>query len=76
MTLFRSNPMAARRRGSAILRYALILASLVFLPVPASAQAASDPAKREALAMTNQEAWKIYEKYLSAWNTTSVEERL
>ncbi|HJV44000.1 nuclear transport factor 2 family protein, partial [Caulobacter sp.] len=44
--------------------------------VPASAQAASDPAKREALAMTNQEAWKIYEKYLSAWNTTSVEERL
>jgi len=26
--------------------------------------------------MTNQEAWKLYEKYLSAWNTTSTEERL
>lgn len=26
--------------------------------------------------MTNQQAWKLYEKYLSAWNTTSMPERL
>lgn len=26
--------------------------------------------------MNNQEAWKLYEKYISAWNTNSVEERL
>jgi hypothetical protein len=26
--------------------------------------------------MNNSEAWKIYEKYLSAWNTTSIDERL
>jgi hypothetical protein len=26
--------------------------------------------------MTNQEAWRLYEKYLGAWNTSSVEERL
>jgi len=26
--------------------------------------------------MNSSEAWKIYEKYLSAWNTTSIEERL
>lgn len=26
--------------------------------------------------MTNQEAWKLYEKYVSAWNTTSIEQRL
>jgi len=26
--------------------------------------------------MTNLEAWKIYERYISAWNTNSLEERL
>lgn len=26
--------------------------------------------------MTNHEAWKLYEQYLSAWNTTSIEQRL
>ena len=26
--------------------------------------------------MTNHEAWTLYEKYLSAWNTTSLEQRL
>ena len=26
--------------------------------------------------MTNLEAWKLYQKYLSAWNTTSIEQRL
>ena len=26
--------------------------------------------------MTNHEAWKLYEKYLGAWNTTSMEQRL
>lgn len=25
--------------------------------------------------MTNQEAWKLYEKYLDAWNTTDIERR-
>ena len=65
MTFSRSNPMAARRRSSAILRYAVILMSLVVLPIPVSAQAAPDPAKREGSVMTNQEAWNLYEKYLS-----------
>ncbi|MER8443381.1 nuclear transport factor 2 family protein [Mesorhizobium sp. M1066] len=78
MVFFRSNAMAARRRGSAILPYAVILTSLLALPVPASAQAASAPApaKKEGLVMTNQEAWTLYQKYISAWNTTSIEERL
>jgi hypothetical protein len=76
MTFSRSNPMAARRRSSAILRYAVILMSMVVLPIPVSAQAAPDPAKREGSVMTNQEAWNLYEKYLSAWNTNSIEERL
>lgn len=26
--------------------------------------------------MTNLEAWKIYETYISAWNTNSIEERM
>lgn len=76
MALTRSNPIAARRRGSAILRYAVILTSLMVLPIPVCAQTASDPAKREGSVMTNQDAWKLYEKYVSAWNTTAIEERL
>jgi hypothetical protein len=50
--------------------------SLVVLPIPVSAQAAPGSTKIEGSVMTNQEAWKLYEKYLSAWNTTSIEERL
>jgi hypothetical protein len=50
--------------------------SLVVLPIPVSAQAAPDSTKIEGSVMTNQEAWRLYEKYLSAWNTTSIEERL
>ena len=76
MAFSRSNPMTARRCGSEILRYVVVLMSLAVLPIQVSAQAASDPAKGEVLVMTNQEAWKLYEKYLSAWNTTSIEERL
>src|SRR3954468_16691286 len=41
----------------------------------ATGQAAPDPA-RTGGSMTNQEAWKLYEKYLGAWNTTSIEQRL
>jgi len=52
----------------AILRNATILMSLLSLMISVSAQAGS--------VMTNQEAWKLYEKYLSAWNTTSIEQRL
>jgi hypothetical protein len=62
--------------GSATLRGAAIPMSLVVLPIPVSAQALPDPAKTEGSIMTNQEAWKLYEKYLSAWNTTSIEQRL
>lgn len=76
MAFSRSNPMAPRRRESTILRSAAILMSLVVLPSPASAQAAPDLTKIEGSVMTNQEAWRLYEKYLSAWNTTSIEERL
>lgn len=56
--------------------FAIILVSLLVLPIPVFAEATPPPAKREGSVMTNQEAWKLYEKYLSAWNTTSVEERL
>ena len=49
-------------------RNATILMSLVTLMISVSAQAGS--------VMTNHEAWKLYEKYLSAWNTTSIEQRL
>lgn len=70
------NPMLSRRRGSSVLRLAAILISLVVLPIPISVQASPDSTKTEGSAMTNQEAWKLYEKYLSAWNTTSIEERL
>jgi hypothetical protein len=71
-----ANPMAARRRGSAILRNAIILMGLVSLLFSASAQAAPNPAERGGPVVTNYEAWKLYEKYLSAWNTTSIEQRL
>jgi hypothetical protein len=50
--------------------------SLVVLPIPVSAQAAPDSTKIERSVMTNQEAWRLYEKYISAWNTPSIEERL
>ena len=78
MAFSRSSPIAARLHRSAILRYAVIPMSLVVLPIPGFAQApqAPAPAKREGSVMTNQEAWKLYEKYLSAWNTPSIEERL
>jgi len=76
MAFFRSNRIAARRRRIAILRCAVILVSLVALPIPVSAQAAPEPAKREGSVVTNQEAWSLYEKYLSAWNTVSIDERL
>lgn len=71
-----SHPIPARRRGSTMLRNATILASLVILSISVSVQAAPDAAKGGVSVMTNQEAWKLYEKYLSAWNTTSMEERL
>lgn len=68
--------MAALRRGNPILRKAIILMSSAILSISASAHAAPEPAKIEGIVMTNQEAWKLYEKYLDAWNTTSIEERL
>jgi hypothetical protein len=71
-----TNPMAACLRGRAILHTAVILMGLVSLSISASAQAAPDPAKSGEPVMTNQEAWKLYEKYISAWNTTSIEQRL
>lgn len=76
MVFSRSNPMAARRRGSRVLALVGVVLSLLVSPVTVSAQAGPAPAKREGSVMTNQEAWKLYEKYLSAWNTTSTEERL
>jgi hypothetical protein len=57
-------------------RIAILLMCVLSSSIAASAQAAPDPAKREGPAMTNLEAWKIYERYLSAWNTTSIEERM
>ncbi|MDQ0390508.1 nuclear transport factor 2 family protein [Labrys monachus] len=55
------------------MRNATISMSLL---IPVSAQAAPDPVKSEGSVMTNHESWKLYEKYLGAWNTTSIEERL
>lgn len=71
-----SHAMPARRHGSILLRNATILAGLVVLLTSASAQAAPDPAKSGVSVMTNHEAWKLYEKYISAWNTTSIDQRL
>jgi len=68
--------MAPRPHGSTNLRKATALIGLVILSIAASAQAVPDPAKKEGSVMTNQEAWKLYEKYLGAWNTTSMEKRL
>lgn len=70
------NPLAVSRRGGTVLPPVVILLSLLVSPVTVPAQADSAPAKREGSVMTNQEAWKLYEKYLSAWNTTSTQERL
>jgi hypothetical protein len=42
----------------------------------ADADAVPEMAKKEGSVMTNQEAWKLYENYLGAWNTTSIEKRL
>lgn len=68
--------MAASRRGSTTLRNAIISMSLLSLLVSGCAQAAPNPAQRGGSGMNNHEAWKIYEKYLSAWNTTSIDQRL
>lgn len=76
MVFSRSDPMAARRRRRAVLCHALVLMGVMMSPIPVSAQTAPGPAKKEVSAMNNQDAWKLYEKYISAWNTTSVEERL
>lgn len=76
MVLSRSNSTTVSRRGSTILPFVVISISLLVSPAPVSAQADPDPAKRERSVMNNQEAWKLYEKYLGAWNTTSIEERL
>jgi hypothetical protein len=50
--------------------------SLASLLISGCAQAAPNPAQGEGSGMNNHEAWKIYEKYLSAWNTTSLDQRL
>jgi hypothetical protein len=50
--------------------------SLASLLISDWAQAAPNPAQGEGSGMNNHEAWKIYEKYLSAWNTTSLDQRL
>jgi hypothetical protein len=57
-------------------RIASFLMCFLSLSITASAQAAPAPAKREGPVMTNLEAWKIYERYISAWNTNSIEERM
>jgi hypothetical protein len=49
--------------------------SLAALAISVPAQA-PDQATRGRSVVTNQEAWKLYEKYLGAWNTTDVEQRL
>jgi hypothetical protein len=76
MTSASARPMAARRRRNSILRSATILMSFVSLSISVSAQAAPDTMEKGGLVLTNQEAWKLYEKYLSAWNTTSIEQRV
>lgn len=71
-----SNPLAARRRGGAILRNATILMGLASLLLSVSAHASQDPAKKGGPVITNNQAWKLYERYISAWNTNSMEQRL
>ena len=72
----RSEPRTRRARGKTAMLSAAILMNLAILSIPVPAQAAPDQAKRGASAMTNREAWDIYQKYISAWNTNDIEQRL
>jgi hypothetical protein len=71
-----SEPRPRRACGKTVMRSVAILMNLAFLLIQVPAQAAPDQAKRGASAMTNREAWNIYQKYISAWNTNDVEQRL
>lgn len=42
----------------------------------AQADARDQAAPEQAAALTNQSAWRIYEKYLSGWNSASEQERV
>lgn len=42
----------------------------------AQADVSGQMATEETIALTNQSAWHIYEKYLSGWNTASQEQRV
>jgi hypothetical protein len=48
----------------------------MILMIPVSVQAAPAPAAKGVSEMSNHEAWKLYEKYLGAWNTVSIEQRM
>jgi hypothetical protein len=43
---------------------------------PVAADAFLTQGDDSAVVITNHEAWKLYEKYVSAWNTNSIEQRL
>jgi hypothetical protein len=60
----------------AVLRNATVLMSLASLLILPSGRADSSQAAKGGSNMTNHEAWKLYENYLRAWNTNSIEERL
>lgn len=42
----------------------------------AQADVSDQRATEKTIALTNQSAWQIYEKYLSGWNTASEEEQV
>ena len=71
-----SEPRPRRARGKTIMRSAAILMNVAILLIQVPAQAAPDQAKKGASAMTNQEAWNIYRKYIGAWNANDIEQRL
>jgi hypothetical protein len=43
---------------------------------PIAAASAPNAVVKEGSNMTNREAWKLYQKYVSAWNSSSIEQRV
>jgi hypothetical protein len=76
--------VALRSTGSALLASLLISVSAHAATgaadappaSPNAAVAAPDAAVKKGLNMTHREAWNLYQRYLGAWNSNSIEQRV
>jgi SnoaL-like domain len=50
---------------------AVLCLMILALPHAGSTENAPKTERKEVLAMTNEDAWALYEKYLQGWNSTS-----